>query len=189
MISGGAPEISQRWMRGQRERTDGNLTKAGHCMVSKQNVSAPHERTCLLAGSYLKSPITHLENVPPALKGAGSGQEGASKGSQAQVEQPHCSTGWQLLQGTRSLRGLRNTHPSSWPSSRAEAQWNNLYLQPSDSTCLQTKTQSHFSSHSLLLCISHGTSLALLSQPSSSHLTSRKLTQEKKPHDVSAGPD
>lgn len=51
-------------MRGQQERTDGNLTKAGYCMVPEQKVSAPHAGSCLLAGSYWKSPITHLEQGP-----------------------------------------------------------------------------------------------------------------------------
>lgn len=51
-------------MRGQQERTDGNLTKAGYCMVPEQKVSAPHAGSCLLAGSYRKSPITHLEQGP-----------------------------------------------------------------------------------------------------------------------------
>lgn len=61
------------------------------------------------------------------------------------MEQPGCSTGWELQQGIRGMRGPRSSPPLLMALIQSnDGTWNNLCLQPS-SACLQTKSQSHFS--------------------------------------------
>lgn len=74
-----------------------------------------------------EAPKTHLEEGPSRANMLQVGQERASTGNQAHLEQLCCDATCELLQGTRSTRAPGYTHFSSSPSSRAEAQ-DNSYL-------------------------------------------------------------
>lgn len=111
---------------------------------------------CLLAGRFWRAqkPISSTNMVQAWTRMGQRRQPG-----------PRCSTGWAPARHEKH-EGSQEHPPLLMDLTQSR---NNLYLQPSDSACLQTKTQSRFSSHRLLPCTSHGTLLALVPQASSLH--------------------